>query len=76
MMQHCRPVPAGDFDGASGTITWGDPPAHAGNGGAYYTVKLFLTPKAASTNGQWTASPLSAPGSKPANVQNEAAASG
>jgi len=63
----------GDFDGASGTITWGSPSTRAPNGGAFYTFKLFLVAKPASGTGSSAFNPLDA---KTAAVQNEAGASG
>jgi len=71
--QYLQYTAVGDFDGASGTITWGSPSTRAPNGGAFYTFKLFLVAKPASGTGSSAFNPLDA---KTAAVQNEAGASG
>jgi hypothetical protein len=63
---------AGDFEGATGTITWGAPTTVNNNPGIYYTFKLSLTPNSDSTSlarGKGNTKGTL----KPATVQTEAA---
>lgn len=65
---------AGDFEGATGTITWGAPKTVNGNPGLFYTFKLALAPKSAQTGAG--AQPNAVLNVQPTSVQTEAAMAG